>query len=204
MEMIHFLHKILPISQQEFTQLLNTRWLNFTALSTSDSYPYLYWYQLKPMDSQFTCSVNSHLDWAAVKTNLRKDFMQISTNPQAQFLCQSGMRASDSAVYTVLCSPLWLKHINILIGTESSEMAFNYSKPTPAVGGAYCWECETEGKVTVHLFRLYCCHYCLWKDIMFLFTCIIIQYCTGKRYSINNAYYENRKYKSLNKNNLAL
>ncbi len=28
--------------------------------------------------------------------------MQISTNPQAQFLCQSGMRASDSAVYTVL------------------------------------------------------------------------------------------------------
>ncbi|XDV27590.1 hypothetical protein PO909_031094 [Leuciscus waleckii] len=37
---------------------------------------------IKPVDSQFTCSINSQLDQAAVKKNLRKDFMQIS-NPQA-------------------------------------------------------------------------------------------------------------------------
>jgi len=35
---------------------------------------------IKPVDSQFTCSLNSQLDQAAVKNNLRKDFMQISTN----------------------------------------------------------------------------------------------------------------------------
>ncbi len=31
--------------------------------------------------------------------------MQISTNPQAQFLCQSGMRVSDSTVYYCALKP---------------------------------------------------------------------------------------------------
>ncbi len=82
------------------------RWLNFTALTVPVIHTLIFTgTNIKPMDSQFTCSVNSRLDQAAVKKNLRKYLMQISTNPQAQFLCQSGMRVSDSAVYYCALKP---------------------------------------------------------------------------------------------------
>ncbi len=103
------------------------RWLNFTALTVPVIHTLIFTgTNIKPMDFQFTCSVNSRLDQAAVKKNLRKAFMQISTNPQAQFFCQSGMLCLTLLFTTVLCSPL--KHINILTKTKSSETySFNMS-----------------------------------------------------------------------------
>ncbi len=205
MEMIHFLHKILPISQKEFKQLLNMRWLNSTALTVPVIHTVIF---TGTNLNQWIPSLHAPQTLIWIEQQWKRIWGKISCRSQQilklSFSVNQGYVCLILLFTTVLCSPLWLKHIIILIGTKSSEMAFNYSKHTPAVGGTYCWECETEGKATVHLFRLYCCHYCLWIDIMFLFTCIIIQYCTGKRYSINNAYYENRKYTFLNKIHVAL
>ncbi len=74
--------------------------------STSDQYPYLYWYQHKtngfPVYMLRTLSTGSSSSEKEFEERFHADLNKSSSSVS---LTIQDVRASDSAVYTVLCSP---------------------------------------------------------------------------------------------------